>query len=63
MGVAALCCCGHRLICGSEVDAGGGPPCHGRAGSGADEIRVTFCMGIKKNIKVTVKKVIVERFT
>lgn len=35
-------CGGHRLICGSDDDAGGGPVCQGRDGSGADAIRVTF---------------------
>lgn len=41
MGVVARCC-GHKFICGSDVEAGGGPVCHGRDGSGADAIRVTF---------------------
>lgn len=41
--LAEFCGGGHRLICGSDDDAGGGPVCQGRDGSGADAMRVTFC--------------------
>lgn len=40
--LAEFCGGGHRLICGSDDDAGGGPVCQGRDGSGADAMRVTF---------------------
>lgn len=46
-------CCGHKFICGSDVDAGGGPVCHGRDGSGADAMRVTFCKKTIQNFSFT----------
>lgn len=46
IGVATELCCNHK--CGSDVDDGGEQFCHACVESGAEAIRVTFCILIKK---------------